>query len=65
MVTIIEDKHEYRTHPQVAQLLVVVFDLFDKFENPVGFENDLSETVGGLRSLVVVVPWPAAARADQ
>lgn len=62
---IIEDKHEYRTHPHVTQLLVVVFDLFNKFSNPVGFEYDLSETVGGLRSVVVVAPWPAAARGNQ
>ena len=51
------DANDYREHPTVETLVIVVYDLFGTFENPAGFENDLGGTRDGLVVRVVIVPW--------
>jgi hypothetical protein len=56
------DQAAYGTHPDVENLVAVVFDLYGTFTNAVGFERDLSGGRNGLATRVAVVPWPAATR---
>lgn len=51
------DINDYREHPRVETLVAVVYDLVGSFENPAGFEHDLSGMRDGLAVRVVVVPW--------
>jgi hypothetical protein len=54
---ILRDINDYRNHPHVRVLIVAVYDLADTFENPAGFEGDLSGQHNGLEVHVLVVPW--------
>jgi hypothetical protein len=59
---IIVDQAAYSTHPDVDNLVAVVYDLEGTFTNAAGFERDLSGVRDGLSSRVVVVPWPPATK---
>jgi DpnII restriction endonuclease len=54
---ILVDMNDYRNHPTVDTLVVVVYDLAHTFDNVAGFEHDLSGMRDGLDVRVVVVPW--------
>lgn len=54
---LVSDIHDYRTHPSVTKLIAVIYDLMGTFDNPVGFEHDLSSERDGLDVHVIVVPW--------
>lgn len=58
------DINDYREHPRVEVLVAVIYDLAGTFENPVGFEHDLSGMRDGLDVRVVVVPWVGPRWAD-
>lgn len=51
------DINDYRGHPTVDTLIAVIYDLAGTFENPAGFEHDLSGRRDGLDIRVLVVPW--------
>lgn len=51
---IAEDKEHYRTHLDCDTLICFVYDPVFEAENPVGFENDISESVGKLDTEVIV-----------
>lgn len=51
------DINDYRQHPSVHTLIAVVYDLADTFDNPAGFEEDLSELREDLEVRVIVVGW--------
>jgi hypothetical protein len=52
------DIHDYQQHPSVRTLIAVVYDLASTFDNPVGFEKDLSGRHGNIDVIVLVVGWP-------
>jgi hypothetical protein len=52
------DISDYKQHPSVSTLLAVVYDLAASFNNPIGFERDLSGEHDGLEVRVLVVGWP-------
>jgi hypothetical protein len=51
------DINDYRNHPKVNTLVAAVYDLAGTFENPAGFEHDMSGVRDGLEVRVVVIPW--------
>ncbi len=51
------DFNDYATRSDVDTVIAVVYDFGDVFENPSGFEHDLSGPQGRLDAHVVVVPW--------
>lgn len=61
---VLVDINDYRNHPTVDTLVVAVYDLADKIENPAGFEHDLSERHGSLDVRVIVIPWVGPLSAD-
>ncbi len=52
------DFEDYRTHPQVKSVIAVVYDLHSTFNNPVGFENDLTGHRNDIQTYTLVVGWP-------
>jgi hypothetical protein len=48
-------------------LVVAIYDLTSTFENPAGFEHDLSGVRDGLDVHVLVIPWvgPRAAKPNK
>jgi hypothetical protein len=54
---LLTDINDYLGHPTVESLVIVIYDLANTFENPVGFEHDLSGIKDGLEVRVIVVPW--------
>lgn len=56
------DINDYEGHPSVETLIAVVYDLASTFDNPNGFERDLSGKRGSLTVDVLVVGWPLPPR---
>jgi hypothetical protein len=52
------DINDYQQHPSVRTLIAVVYDIASTFDNPTGFENDLSGQHGSIEVIVLVVGWP-------
>lgn len=52
------DIYDYQQHPRVRTLIAVVYDLASTFNNPAGFERDLSGRHRSLDLVVLVVGWP-------
>lgn len=50
------DKDHYRSHPECDTLVCFVYDPEFVIENPIGFENDISEETSNLDSHVFVYP---------
>ena len=50
------DKAQYSNHPDCRSLICFVYDPDHRLQNTAAIENDLSDEIGGLRTLVVVSP---------
>lgn len=55
------DINDFKHHPTVKTLVIVVYDLAGTFANAAGFEDDLSGDHNGLDVRVLVVGWPVVA----
>jgi len=56
---VLVDIHDYKQHPTVDTLVIAVYDLASTFNNPVGFESDLTSCNENLDVRVVVAGWPS------
>jgi hypothetical protein len=52
------DINDYQQHPSVRTLIAVVYDLASTFDNPTGFERDLTGWHRNIEVIVLVVGWP-------
>ena len=52
------DINDYKGHPAVKTLVAVIYDIAGTFDNPGGFEADMSRTDGELEVIVIVAGWP-------
>ncbi len=52
------DVNDYKEHPSVETLVILIYDLASTFRNPAGFENDFNGRHGELELRVLVVGWP-------
>jgi hypothetical protein len=52
------DMNDYKEHPNVETLVILIYDLASTFRNPAGFENDFNGRHGELDVRVLVVGWP-------
>lgn len=50
------DKERYRQHPDCGAVIFFVYDPGAHLKNPVALEKDASETLGGIRCIVIVAP---------
>lgn len=53
---IAEDKEHYQSHPDCEKLICFIYDPDQILENPIGFQNDLSNPKDPLSTSVVVFP---------
>lgn len=50
------DKERYRQHPDCGTVIFFVYDPGAHLKNPVALEQDASETIEGIRCIVIVAP---------
>lgn len=53
---LIIDKAHYRVHPDCKKFYALVYDPLAMLKNPRGFEQDLSDKLGGIETKVFVIP---------